>query len=403
MSSRSRLIILSLALIGLGFASYSAFVHYKLLTDAGYQSPCDINATFSCSQVYLSPQGSVAGVPVALFGVLFFGLVGVVALSSTPTADKTSNAPGGSYLFALSTIGLAVVLYLGYTSWMVLHHLCVLCLGTYAATIGIFIASATTSTVPVRQLPLRMFGDANDALKEPLVLALLAVVLGGVGLAAVSFPKEGSHPAAQTAAPTAQASDDFATVWARMPRANLGINPDGAKVVVVKFNDFQCPACGETYGWYKPVLEKFAQSNPGEVKFVVKDWPWNSKCNFTMTPNQPPNHAGACEAAAAVRMARDKSPAKEVEMEEWLYNNQITMTADTVKAAAERILGITDFARQYTLKLPGIQKDVADGAALNIGSTPTLFINGVRIDRQLMPANYFELAIQLELNKSAGK
>jgi uncharacterized membrane protein len=401
MSARSRWIILTLAVVGLGFASYSAFVHYKLLTDVTYQSPCDINATFSCSQVYLSPQGSVLGVPVALWGLLFFGLVGVIALSSTPVPDKTkvSTAPGGSYLFALSTIGLAVVLYLAYTSWMVLHHLCVLCLGTYAATIGIFIVSAMSSTVPVRSLPLRMFSDANDALKEPLVLALLAVVLGSVGLAAVSFPKEGSVLTSQAAAP----GDDFAAAWNRMPRTNLGIDPEGAKVLIVKFNDFQCPACGSTYSWYKPVLEQFAKTNPGEVRFVTKDWPWNSKCNVSMAPGSPPNHAGACEAAAAVRMARDQSPAKEVEMEEWLYGNQETMTADTVKAAAEKILGVTDFAKQYAQKLPGIQKDVADGMALHIQSTPTLFINGVRIDRQLMPASFFELAIQLELNKPDGK
>jgi protein-disulfide isomerase len=102
-------------------------------------------------------------------------------------------------------------------------------------------------------------------------------------------------------------------------------------------------------------------------------------------------------------MAREKSRAKEVEMEEWLFANQTTFTPDSVQAAAQKILGISDFATQYTAKLADIRKDVADGAALGINSTPTLFINGVRVERQLMPAHYFELAIQLELNKAAGK
>ncbi|HLF96117.1 MAG TPA: thioredoxin domain-containing protein, partial [Methylococcaceae bacterium] len=113
---------------------------------------------------------------------------------------------------------------------------------------------------------------------------------------------------------------------------------------------------------------------------------------------------GACEAAAAVRMARDRSAAKEMEMQEWLYANQPDLTPETVKAAAERIAGVTDFAREYTQKLPDIKKDIADGTALSIANTPTLFINGVRVvGGQLMPASYFELAIQLELNKAAGK
>ena len=58
--------ILVFALIGLGFATASTWVHYKVLTDPTYASPCDINAAFNCTQVYLSRFGSVGGVPVAL-------------------------------------------------------------------------------------------------------------------------------------------------------------------------------------------------------------------------------------------------------------------------------------------------------------------------------------------------
>ncbi len=148
-----------------------------------------------------------------------------------------------------------------------------------------------------------------------------------------------------------------------------------------------------------PILAKFQQSNPGAVKYVLKDWPWNTKCNFN-TPGERCMPA-ACEAAAAVRMARDHGKAKEEEMETWLWGNQPTMSPATVKAAAERILGVKDFEGEYAKKVADIRRDVADGGALRIKSTPTLFINGVRIEA-LMPAQYFELAIQLELNK-AGK
>ena len=33
----------------------------------------------------------------------------------------------------------------------------------------------------------------------------------------------------------------------------------GAAVVIVKFNDYQCPGCGQTYRDYKPVLAKYAK------------------------------------------------------------------------------------------------------------------------------------------------
>jgi uncharacterized membrane protein len=67
--------ILGLALLGLMFAGAAAYVHYRLLTEPNYVSPCDINARFNCSEVYLSSYGSVRCVPVALTGLVFFGMV----------------------------------------------------------------------------------------------------------------------------------------------------------------------------------------------------------------------------------------------------------------------------------------------------------------------------------------
>jgi len=393
MTPRSRWLILALALLGLAFASSSAWVHYRLLTDASYISPCDLNSTFNCSHVYLSPYGSIGGVPVAIGGMFWFGLVAIVAAFAVP--NKTS--PAGSYLFLLGTIGLAVILYLAYRSFQ-LQTACVLCLGTYAAVAGIFIVSGSASSVPMTQIPARLASDLTAALRRPAVTVFALFLIAGTVSVAAYFPKEGSRPKPPTAPQTEQASQDFAAAWAQQPRVDLGIPAEGAKVVIVKFNDYQCPMCGATHEWYKPILAKFQQSNPGAVKYLMKDWPWNSKCNFNTTTTM---HSGACEAAAAVRMARDRGKAKEEEMETWLYGNQPTMSPATIKSAVERILGIKDFDGEYAKKLADIRRDVADGGALRIQGTPTLFINGVRIE-QPMPPQYFEMAIQIELNK-AGK
>jgi uncharacterized membrane protein/protein-disulfide isomerase len=402
MSPRSRWIVVILALIGLGFASSSAWVHYRLLTDPAYVSPCDMGSRFSCSPLYLSAYGSIKGVPVALFGILWFGLVGLIAWFSTPARETSTRYPGGTYLFAISTIGLAVVMYLGYTSWTVFKTLCVLCLGTYAAVAGIFVTTGVSSPMSVSQLFGRVATDLGAAIKRPLVLVLTLALLGGTGYAASVFPREGTLPqaAAQDLQISPEQAKDFADAWAQQPRADLGVPADGAKVVVVKFNDYQCPGCAATHAWYKPVLEKYAKSNPGAVKYVVKDWPWNAKCNANLTPGQPPEHPASCEGAAAVRMARERGGHdKEVEMQDWLFGNLQTNNPALVKAAAERMLGVKDFDAEYAKQLPEIRKDTTMGGVLQINRTPTLFINGVRIE-QVMPAAYFDLAIQLELKRS---
>ena len=106
MTPRARWIVLTFALVGLAFASASAWVHYRVLTDPTYISPCDISAHFNCTQVYLSRFGSVWGVPVALGGVIWFGLVALLAGFDKPAAKEQSSATG-LYIFALATIGLA--------------------------------------------------------------------------------------------------------------------------------------------------------------------------------------------------------------------------------------------------------------------------------------------------------
>lgn len=218
---------------------------------------------------------------------------------------------------------------------------------------------------------------------------ILAVVVTLAGCAIVP-----SALAAQTLSPDARAN--FEKAWVLQPRVDLGIPANGAKVIIVKFNDFMCPACRQAEAFYKPILEKFARSNPGAVKYVVKDWPWNSNCNFN-TASTISGHEAACNAAAAARMARDRG--KYDEMVDWLYANQGT-TAAAVRTAAERILGVKDFDAEYARKLPDIRRDVADGGVLRITSTPTFFINGVRLPEGTIAAPYFELALSLELKRA---
>ena len=394
MTPRSRAIILAFAVIGLGFAGASSWVHYKLLTDPGYVSICDLNSTFNCTQAYLSPYGSFLGVPVALGGLAWFALVALIAGFARPN-DKTSAA--GAYIFALSTVALAAVLYLAWASYFQLKTACLLCIGTYVSVIAIFIVSGSATSVAMKNLPVRLPKDLRDLVANPLALLATLVFIVGVTTAVAKFPDESARTQAAAEPLSNAQANDFEKAWYAQPRLDLGIPADGAAVVVVKFNDYQCPTCRETHKWYKPILEKFAQSHPGAIKYVVKDWPWHSKCNFNV---QTQMHPAACEASAAVRIAREMN--KGEEMEEWIYSQNLqTLTAEDVKAGAQKLLGITNFDAQYAQRLADIRRDVADGGVLQIRGTPTLFINGVRVD-QVMPPAYFEQAITLELKK-AGK
>jgi uncharacterized membrane protein/protein-disulfide isomerase len=402
-------------------------VHYRLLRDPTYASVCDVSSTVSCSEAYMSRYGSVGGVPVALVGVLYFALIlGLIALCARSTSARP-NLPG--YLFALSTLGLAVVLYLAYASFVVLGAMCLLCVGTYAAVIGLFVLSAAQTSFPMKDLPARLRRDVGTLLQAPAALsACIAFTVAAAG--AVAFfpgeqlsaeagitlaPSASSAPSAAqsaSAAPSAAQSGSSAPTAApvpqsapsvlqleqwlsQQPRVPLMVPGGGAAVVIVKFNDYQCPPCRQTWLEYKPVLAKYEQQQPGKVTFVTRDFPLEPECN-TFTPNEL--HPAACEAAVAVRLAREKGKAEA--MEEWLFANQPSLTGAGVREAAKSVGGVTDFDARYPATLELVRGDVAQGGQLNVRGTPTFFMNGIRLPG--LRAEFFDAAIQWQL-RQGGK
>jgi uncharacterized membrane protein/protein-disulfide isomerase len=415
MTTRTRSLLLLFSLLGLAFSAASAWVHHELITDPSYTSFCDVNATFNCTQVYLSQYGSFQGVSTAVLGLIWFTLAVLLVVFGGRSADpgradtdrsKAAASPVGAYLFAWSTIGLAVVLYLSYASFFVLKAACLLCIGTYVSVIAIFLLSGSASSVSMSEVPGRLAGDLKALTKNPAMLTVAILFLAGVGSVLAFFPKdtrpktaeEAQAQANQAVPPPADQQQAWLIEWNKAKREETGVPADGAKVVIVKFNDFQCPSCREGFVWFKPIIAEYEKTQPGAVKFVIKDFPLEGECNFS-TPTM--NHYASCEASAARRLAGEVGKADE--MEKWLFDNQAKLGGtDVVANGYKEVTGNTDFTARYPKMLEGIRQDVSDGVALRIDSTPTYFVNGVRLKGNLRP-EFFKLAIETELKKAGGQ
>ncbi|HEV8316030.1 MAG TPA: vitamin K epoxide reductase family protein [Vicinamibacterales bacterium] len=419
-----RATLIALCVLGLVASATSTYVHYRLMHDASYTSFCDISEAVNCETVYRSAYGTVAGIPVALGGVIWFSLALLLTFVSEPsapparpsqarraeTADASESSVSG-YLFALSTVALAVVLYLAYASFFVLKTMCILCVLTYVAVVGIFIVSGASSPARLGSLPRFAARDLRRLARYPVALVIAILYLAGAASAIAFFPRDAVSAAAAatpsspsstsaSAAPAAPAPaaqlDQVAGFeqWLDMqPRVPLAVPSDGAKVVIVKFNDYQCPPCKQTFLQYKPILQKFENSHPGQVKFITKDFPLEPECNGGG------GHTAACEAAAAVRMARAKGRAEA--LEDWLFDNQPAMSPELVKKGAREVAQVTDFDAQYPRVLEQVKADTAYGRQLGVNRTPTFFINGIKIEGGLLP-NFFEAAIAHELKRAQG-
>ncbi len=114
MSARAlRITLLVLAVIGLGIASYLTYVHY-----AGIKPAC--TAGESCTKVQTSIYSKLAGVPVALIGLL--GYIGIVGSLLVPQGETTRLAT-----MSFTVVGFGFSAYLTYRELFSIHAICEWC------------------------------------------------------------------------------------------------------------------------------------------------------------------------------------------------------------------------------------------------------------------------------------
>jgi uncharacterized membrane protein/protein-disulfide isomerase len=397
MTKFARPLILAFAVLGFAASVAALYVHARIVDDPTYTSFCDISETVSCEAVLTSPYAAVRGVPVAVGGAVWSALVLLIAAWGMRPTNPDDSAAAAGYVFVLATAALSAVLYLGYASFVVIGKWCPLCLTMYVAVIGVFVTSGGAA-IALSALPSRLVRDLKAIVTTP-APALLAVAFLAGSASLVAFVPRAEAPAAASAnltytPPTETIEPDQLAEFNKwidaQPRVTLPISNGGAQVFIVKFNDYECPSCRQTYLEYKSILAKY--KNDARVRFVTMDFPLESECNTGGV------HVGACEAAAAVRMAKAKG--KGEQMEEYLFANQDKMTPAWVKDAVKQVAQVTDFDAQYPAMLALVKADAALGRQLDVQATPTFFINGIKISGGFRPV-FFEAVIERELKRAA--
>ena len=400
MKQYGRPLLLVLAAVAFAASVASLYVHYQLIKNPDYESFCDVSETVSCEAVYKSSYGTVAGVPVAAGGVVWSGLVLLLTAYGMRNPRSENAARVSGYVFLLSIVGLASVLYFANASFFILRKACPLCMAVYVTVIGIFLISGAIAP-KFGALVSGIGEDLNGLVGSPAAMGLGALwLVGSLGLVAL-FPKEPIRdPATAAAAPVVpletldQSQIEEWHKWIdaqpKVPEV-AKLQPAGVKVFVLKFNDYQCPACRMTYFAYKDIFAKYEASNPQAFRYETRDFPLNTKCGVGMA------HAFACEAAVAVRLAKAKDPVKGKELENWLFERQDSFSLPLIKQGLSEIAQVNSFDAEYPKTIEAVRADVKLGTAVGVNGTPTFFVNGIRVG-SLRPA-YLDAAIAYLLSK----
>jgi vitamin-K-epoxide reductase (warfarin-sensitive) len=107
-----RYVLVTLAALGIVVSALALREHYRTEGD----SPCSINERWDCGIVNHSPYATLAGIPVAVLGILGYLLMGALAWRSAYR-----------FVFAVALVGLAFSLYLARIEAHVLGVWCVYC------------------------------------------------------------------------------------------------------------------------------------------------------------------------------------------------------------------------------------------------------------------------------------
>ena len=387
---RGALICVLLSLVGLGIAAYMAFLHLALQRGEllGGAACGAAGSIFNCHAVTASAYGSLLGMPLALWGVI--GYLAAAALGVIAWRLPEARATALSTLVLLSGVFVAADAGLLAVMLTQIRYLCPLCLASYVVNIVLLVTAVTTLGqrwgAAFRQA-LSAAGAFLPGARTPAALGFWGVVLvGALGTfavhAATSYVLEGPPGAMR------KQMVDYVQRQQRIMVDTTGDSVLGEPtrpIRVVEFSDLLCPSCQKASKFNPIILAAHQQ----EISIVFKHFPLDMSCNESVSRTL---HPGACAVAAAAECAQEQGKF-------WPFHDRIF--AASPKYNVDRLeqdaaaVGLDMAAFQSCVAsgrgLDAVKRDVAEGKRLEVASTPTYVINGVRVSGVLSPSVFDEL------------
>ena len=346
------LIILELA--GIAIALYLTYIHYK----AG-GAFCDINTTFSCSEVATSEYSEIFGIPISWLGVLtYIALFVLTIMGWKPEKGRIfSRAP--LYMLVISIWCVVYSVILAAISTFVLKAYCINCIALYFVNLGLLLGSWAWSGAVEEGRWAPLLEDLKDGIGN--IRVWVAVSLGVLLLVA-------SWAFFVFVLPSSSKATFRDMNLSYFPRRG----PANAPVKIVEFSDLKCPWCKKTH----EILEQARTSYGDKFAVYFVHFPLDQNCNEKMTRTA---HKGACEGAYATHCAQ-------VEGKFWEYTSKLFAHQDdnwdeNALTGYAKEIGLNPDKFRSCLSDPNTKAYVAENARkgnkISINHTPTLFFNGI--------------------------
>ena len=422
-------------LLGVLASGYGLYEHLliKFSKAAGIaqgSSLCKLGESVDCSKVLGSEYGEFLGVPLALWGLVFYlFLLPIIWIKPLNRTQRGQPEPQATEYLNLSALALllsagSILLsgYLFYISSSVLQVYCPVCLSMYLANLLVFaglfwdgsqegfLNRLAQGFLALISVPSRALGTDRVARKSRLVLvwAVISCVAGFLFWKALDrhfatlaeshsqLAESGiSQPGAGTGKMTAAVEQ-----WLKQPVLEVPIMEGasteadfskgaesisgtvGSLITIVEFADLQCGACAYFFAVSVELLKRY----PEKIRFVFKNYPLDGECNPKLGQG---GHKGSCYLAQLARCAGEQGRFWETIQEIFTgsaepqesFEQFIDALGAKYQLKKEELLACLD-SNRHAAKLSA---DVALGDALQITGTPLVLLNGRKVEQPTLP------------------
>ena len=353
------------------FASLGLFAATYLLYTYLTNTDLVCGPLHGCDIVKNSSWAHWFGIPTPAFGVAFYLAVLGVSVYRAYAPHKRAKLMR-TLIMLMAWAGFLESFFLTLVQRFALHAFCTWCLVSAAAAAGIFVfvwldksvemgveSSAKELKIVFATLLIGLAagGTAFHYLIRPIPAKTVDLVLGQGTPEKIYVP-----PASTSSTLQADVPLDYPIVASSTPIEG----PMMAKVTLVEFMDFQCPACGI---YHKLVIKPLRDKYKGKIRFAVRHFP---------LADLHPQALGASIAGVCAQ-----KQGKFFEYYDILFGNQKNLTRpDLERYAASLDLDMVSF--KSCLEDPAAKSQVIydydAGRSFGISNTPTLIINDALIE-----------------------
>ncbi len=359
-----------LSIAGLAVSLYLSISHYRVYTDAAYESFCAISRAINCDTVSQSPYSVFFGLPVPVWGVIGYTFF-LILLSANRSARTKRRRIWPllccvALIFSLYSIALAII-----STWFI-QSFCIMCIVLYGINfLLLYITWLTRKRFdpdPVIRAVQKDFHFIMESRKT--VAAATVPFLVVVVLIWSFFPVYWYFETPPIRADIPHGITAQGHPW---------IGAENAELVITEFADYLCFQCNKMHYYLRGLMIRY----PGKLKIVHRHFPMDQQVNPLL---KQPVHVGSGVLALFALYAGSQGKF-------WQMSDHLFATARSVDdidvAALAKTAGLDPVGLANALKDPvlwqKLRSDMTEGFKLGVSGTPTFVVDGRLFEGHLPP------------------